>query len=265
MTTPKPRGTAAITGASSGIGEVFARRLAAAGYSLLLVARTEAKLAELCEELHRAHGVVTEYLVADLAVEADVERVARRIGEIADLTLLVNNAGFGATGSFAGSDIGQQIGMLMVHDAATLRLTHAALPGMLERKRGTIINVSSISGFLPVGNVVYSATKAFLNIFSLALGTELRGSGVKVQALCPGLTYTRFHDTPDFAKFDRKDIPKVFWMPAEAVVDCSLRALRRNRVIVIPGWKNRLIVRAFNSPLGRLMRAVADQLRRNLR
>lgn len=233
--------TALITGASSGIGSVFARMLAEQGYNLVLIARRKDRLDRLAKTLRETHGVDAEVLVADLAKTEDVDRVVERIGGIDDLDMLINDAGFGTVGKFSQVDESRQVDMLNVHARSTLRLTHAALQGMIPRKSGNIINVSSLAGFAAFpGNANYCATKAYLVTFSKALAYELEGSGVRVQALCPGFTHTEFHDTAEFADFDKGKIPASLWMSAEDVVDASLKALRRNRVICIPGFANRL-------------------------
>ncbi|GIV59641.1 MAG: hypothetical protein KatS3mg043_0730 [Rhodothermaceae bacterium] len=190
--------TALITGASSGIGAGFARRLAERGYNLILVARRADRLAELAEELQTRHGIEAEGLPADLATDEGIRRVEARIVDCDTLDLLVNNAGFGTTGRFAEIDLAPQLAMIHVHVIAPVRLIRAALPGMMARGAGGIINVSSVSAFWPnAGSATYSATKAYLNAFSEALAHELRGTGVTVQALCPGFTRTEFHDTED--------------------------------------------------------------------
>jgi short-subunit dehydrogenase len=253
--------TALITGASSGIGSVFARQLAARGYDLILVARRRERLDALAQELQRQHGVTAEVLVADLARSEDVERVAGRIESHPALETLVNNAGFGSRHHFVELDLNYQLDMIRVHVLASVRLTRAALPGMIERRGGAVINVSSMSGFLPMPRIViYSATKAFLITFSEALAKELRNTGVRVQALCPGFTYTEFHDAAEFEGFDRSETSKALWMSAEDVVSESLSALDRNRTICIPGRKNRLLLRVAQSALGKvLMRALAGK------
>ena len=246
--------TALITGASSGIGATFAQRLAAQGYDLVLVARRQERLAALAAELQQRHPIAVETLVADLSNLADVQRVEARMAEIDALDMLINNAGFGTVGRFAEVELAKTMDMIHIHVTTSVRLCHAALPAMLARQRGAMINVSSVAAFAPMpGNATYAATKAFLVTFSKALHTELRGSGVKVQALCPGFTYTEFHGTPEFAEFSRSQIPKMLWMPAEEVVTASLTALKRGQVICIPGFKNRLIVAAAGSPLGSLL------------
>jgi short-subunit dehydrogenase len=258
-----PRGRAFITGASSGIGEAFARRLAAQGFDLTLVARREARLRALAEELGATHGVRVDVVAADLSREDEIERVASAIRERGDLTLLINNAGFGTRGEFADVPVERHLDMIRVHDVATVALTWAALPGMIERGSGAVINVSSIAAFFPSGGgATYTATKAYLNNFSEALAAELREKGIWVQALCPGFTYSEFHDTPEYEGFDRKQIPQSFWMSAGEVVDESLAALGSERVIVVPGRQYRGIVMAINSPLRGSIRAAARSIRR---
>ncbi|MCU0504004.1 MAG: SDR family oxidoreductase [Anaerolineae bacterium] len=232
---PSSSATAAVTGASSGIGAAFARKLAALGYDLVLVARRGDRLEALAAELAAAYGIRAEALVADLTDDDDVERVAGAIAAIPNLDLLVNNAGMGAEGRFYQADIGPQVDMIRLHVLASVRLARAALPGMVERGRGGIINVASVAGFMALPeDVNYCATKGYLITFSKALQLELTGAGVRVQALCPGFTHTEFHD--DLREFDKARTPKILWMPAEAVVEASLRGLARGEVVCIP-WR----------------------------
>jgi short-subunit dehydrogenase len=235
------RPLALITGASAGIGAVFARRLAARGHDLILVARREAKLRELARELEAAHGARCELLAADLAADAGQARVAERLAAV-PVDLLVNNAGFGTRGFFHQADLAGQEQMHRLHVLATVKLTHAALPGMVARRRGGIINVSSVAGFFATpGSASYSATKAWMNCFTEGIALELRllGSPVRVQALCPGFTYSEFHDV---LGADRGKIPRSLWLSADFVVDCSLRGLERGKLFVVTGWKYRLLV-----------------------
>lgn len=232
-------GTALVTGASSGIGEAFARRLASDGYDLVVVARRAELLEKLAGELSEAHGVAVEIEPADLGVEADVARVAQRVGDDGSLTMLVNNAGFSTAERFIDADLESQLRMACVHDLAALRLTHAALRGMIARGRGSVINVSSIAGLVPAPyNATYDATKGFLVLFSEGLHQELRGTGVRVQALCPGYTHTGFHAAIGV----ERNIPEGFWLSPEEVVDASLADLERGRVVCVPGMKQRLFV-----------------------
>lgn len=234
---------ALITGASSGIGAAFARRLAADGYDLVLVARREERLAVLADELGARHGVVVQSLAADLSDPAGVGRVERRVQSLDELDLLINNAGFGARGYFAEADLCEQLKMIQLHVLASVRLARAVLPGMIERDRGGIINVASLEAFIPLpGDATYGATKAFLVTFSQALHEELRETGVRVQALCPGFTRTEFHGVEQVPESDLSRIPAMLWSPADEVVAASLRALPRGPVVCVPGWKNRVIV-----------------------
>jgi len=233
---------AAITGASSGLGAVFARKLAARGHNLLLVARRQDRLEMLAQELSAAHGINVECGTADLAKADDLQRVAARLESAADLTLLINNAGFGTRGRFWEADFARQEEMYRVHVTATTTLTRAALRPMVERNEGAIINVSSVAGFFRSGgNVSYCSTKAWMNAFTESLHLELEsaGSRVRMQALCPGFTYTEFHDV---ANVSREAIPKSWWMPADFVVEESLKGLDAGRLYVIPGWRYKLLV-----------------------
>lgn len=261
-----PRGRAVITGASAGIGEEFARQLAAAGFDLTLVARRADRLQALAGELSAAHGIRAEVWAADLTDEADVAALSQALAAADDLVLLVNNAGFGTRGEFIEVELERTVDMIRVHVLATVTLCRAVAPGMIARGGGAIINVSSIAAFFPsAGGANYGATKAYLNAFSEALAAELRGSGVVVQALCPGFTTTEFHDVGDYQNFDRGQIPAPLWMPARDVVAESLAALSGQRVIVVPGAKYRAIVAAANSPLGDPIRQAARAVRRRWR
>lgn len=237
------RPLAIITGASSGIGATFARHLALRGCDLLLVARRAEKLAAVCSELAKTHGVTAEPFIADLATDEGVAALSARIDAEPRLDYLVNNAGFGTKGKFFDVDLDGQDQMHRLHVMAAMRLTHAALRAMVSRKRGAVINVSSVAGFVKsAGNTSYCATKAWMNHFTEGLYLELQASGspVRVQALCPGYTYSEFHDTMGVS---RDSIPKSLWLDADFVVAESLKALDRNRLFVVPGWKYRWAVR----------------------
>ena len=224
--------TALITGASSGIGAAFARRLAAAGHNLILVARRLDRLEALAEELASRHNIVAEVLPADLAQPAGIERVETRLSGTDTPDLLINNAGFGTTGYFADIDLAKQLDMIQLHIVAPVRLCRAVLPGMIARSRGAIINVASIAAYWPLPeNANYAASKMYLIVFSQSLQAELEGTGVRVQALCPGFTYTEFHDTAEFARFDRRNIPAPLWMSADELARLSLAALERGEVV----------------------------------
>ncbi|MGA3074273.1 MAG: SDR family oxidoreductase [Bryobacteraceae bacterium] len=246
------RPLALITGASSGIGATFARQLAARGYDLVLVARRRDRLEQEGRAIQDAHPVQVEILPVDLTRDADLKAVEERIAAAPNLELLVNNAGFGIAGRFFSLPLDGQDQMHRLHVLAPMRLMHAALQGMVARKRGSIINVSSVSGFgQNPGSVSYSATKTWMSSFTEGIYMELQsiGSPVRVQALCPGFTLSEFHDT---MSFDRSPIPAWMWMSVDEVVDASLRALDRGQLFVIPGWRYRLLVfvmRALPRPL----------------
>lgn len=233
------RRLAAVTGASAGIGEAFARALAKDGWSLLLVARRKRRLEKLANTLREAHGAKVEILAADLTRPARLRAVETVLEESKHLELLVNNAGIGDFRRFDESDREREDMEIRLNVLAAVRLAHAALPGMLRRKRGALINVSSTAGFAPCPRfATYGGTKAFLNSFSEALHEELRDSGVRVQALCPGLTHTEIFER---AKVDASGLPEFFWMEADDVVAESLTALERGDVICVPGLANRAL------------------------
>jgi short-subunit dehydrogenase len=230
--------TALVTGASSGIGATFARKLAARGDDLILVARRADRLEALARQLPGKSSL----LPADLTTHAGLAAVENAIRTSSTLGLLVNNAGFGTLGRFWETNLQAQEDMYRLHVIATMRLTRAALEGMTARGSGAVVNVSSVAAFAnSPGNVSYCSTKAWMNSFSEGLDIELRGirSSVQVQALCPGFTVTEFHQT---LGVDRKLIPAWLWMNADEVVETSLRALRRRKVIVVPGWQYRATV-----------------------
>jgi short-subunit dehydrogenase len=244
-------GTAVITGATSGIGAEFTRQLAARGCDLVLTGRRRGKLDSLAAELQKTHAVAAEVITGDLAQPEGVEAVEKRIAATPTLAFLINNASFGVVGKFASADLQKQLDMIQVHVTASVQLTHTALPGMLARKQGAIVNFSLLSAYLPhsAGSVTYTATKTYLNVFPETLHEELRGSGVRIQALCPGMTYTEFHDRPGFEHFKRSSIPAFAWMTAERVVTAFLRALARDQVICVPGFVNHLVATFGGSAL----------------
>lgn len=245
--TEMPAPKAFITGASAGLGAAFARALASRGYDLVLLARRTDRLRALADTLTAMHAVRCEIMTADLSRVDDIRKTADHIRRMEKLDVLVNNAGFGTIGCFADVPFEKSMQMFHLHAEAPVELTHAALPGMLPRKRGAVINVSSTAAFVfTPGNVMYDATKAFLAAFSENLLQEVRAAGIKIQALCPGFTQTEFHEVGDFKDFDRSVIPKALWMSADDVVSLSLEALEHSKKpIFIPGWKNRLVVRLY--------------------
>jgi short-subunit dehydrogenase len=250
-----------ITGASSGIGEAFARRLAAQGKNLLLVARSEDKLAALCNELGRAANIAAQYVALDLSERDAPKRLFEETGR-RNLVVetLINNAGFGSMGEFASLDLERELKMIDLNVRSLVALTHLYLEPMRQARRGAIINVASTAGFQPVPFMTtYSATKAFVLSFSEALWEENRPYGIKVMALCPGVTDTNFFEA---ARVERP--PMRLAQTPDQVVDTALRGLKRGRGHVISGWTNyliteseRLVPRSFIARMvGRAMRPV---------
>lgn len=233
--------TALITGATAGIGAAFARRLAADGFSLVLVARDGARLEQAAAEHRRRYGVATETIAADLTTEEGMAAVEARLRDGVDL--LVNNAGFGHRDPFPAVPLRDELAMLRLHCEAVLRFTHAVLPYLRKKGRGGVINVASVAAFFPRGT--YSASKAWVVSFSRSLAAELAGTGVRVMALCAGFTQTEFHQR---AGLDMKRLPKAFWLQADRVVHEALADLRAGRTISIPGLQYKALVR-----LGRLV------------
>jgi len=230
--------TAIVTGASAGIGAAFVRRLAKEKYDLVLVARDEARLAALAKETEAAYGVRADVLAADLGTDDGVATVEERAGRD-DVDMLVNNAGFGHRGRFLSVPVEDELAMLRVHVDAVLRLTSAAVRGMVERRKGDVVNVASVAAFFPRGT--YGASKAWVVSFSEAVRQDLMGSGVRVIALCPGFTHTEFHDR---AGMDMSGIPERLWLDPDEVVAGGLRDLRAGKPVSVPGWQYKAMVGA---------------------
>ncbi len=231
------RPIALVTGASAGIGHAFAHGLATRGYDLVVVARDTARLDALAKELEAMHGTNTEVLTADLLDPAAVRTVEARLAD-ADhpVELLVNNAGFGTLGKFKDLPLDREVQEIELNVIALTRLMHAALPAMLERRAGGIINVSSIASFQPTpGNATYGATKAFVTSLSEGVHEELRGTGVTVMALCPGFTRTEFQSR---AGIDSSEVPDFLWQDAPTVVDYAMKSFGKGKAICVPGPLN---------------------------
>lgn len=233
--------TTLITGASSGIGAAFARKLAARGRNVLLVARSEDKLIALCNELGRLTSIRAQYLALDLTQpDARSQLFEETTKRELEIEMLINNAGFGSMGDFVKLDLKRELEMIELNVAAVVELTHRFLGPMRERKRGTIINVASTAGFQPVPYMAtYAATKAFVLAFSEALWDENRAHGIHVMALCPGVTETNFFEA---SGIDRPPMRTV--QTPEEVVETALRALSRKKSLVISGWANWFVVEA---------------------
>ena len=233
--------TTLITGASSGIGAAFARKLAARGRNVLLVARSEDKLIALCNELGRLTSIRAQYVALDLRDPAARSQLFEETAERElEIDMLINNAGFGSMNDFSKLELQHELEMIELNITAVVDLTHRFLGPMRERKRGTIINVASTAGFQPVPYMAtYAATKAFVLSFSEALWDENRQHGIHVMALCPGVTETNFFEA---SGIDRPPMRTV--QTAEEVVETALRALPRKKSLVISGWANWFVVEA---------------------
>ena len=232
---PGPKSTAVVTGASSGIGEQLARQLAGRGHNVVLIARSEDVLARLAEELSSEHGVQADVVAADLADEAAREGAVGMVERLElDVEILVNSAGFGVYEPFAESDHAREMEQVRLLVDAPTDLTHRWLPGMVARKRGAIINLSSTAGFQPLPyNAGYAAAKAHTLLLSEALHTEVKEFGVTVTAVCPGPVKSGFQAASDAAFADK--LPKATWVPADRVAAAALKAADKGKRSVVPG------------------------------
>ncbi len=222
--------TALVTGATAGLGLAFARRLAQDGHDLVLVARDADRLRRTADDLEHRFGGAVEVLPADLSVaESCAEVEARLADRESPVDLLVNNAGFGINQAFVTGDLLLEQQALDVMVRAVLRLTHAAVGGMVARGNGAVVNVSSVAGWIPSGT--YGAAKAYVTSFTEGLAGELRGTGVHAMVLCPGFVHTEFHER---AGLDTATVPEWLWLDADRVVEDALRDLERGRVVSVP-------------------------------
>jgi short-subunit dehydrogenase len=241
-----PRIRALVTGASSGIGKAFAERFARDGYDLIVVARRRDRLEELARQLKENQHVDVEVLVADLSKPDDLRKVENRIAEDTALEMLVNNAGFAGYMPFVELDPDQAEELINLKILAITRLTRAALPGMIARGRGSIINVSSRLAFSgPLGSgrlpkrAVYAGANAFINTFSQLVQSELEGTGVQVQTLCPGLIATEFHS---HVGADTSRFPAAIVMEPDELVSASLAGLKLGEVICVPAMEDKSLL-----------------------
>jgi short-subunit dehydrogenase len=233
-------GIALITGASSGIGAEYARQLAAQGFDLTLIARRKKKLEDLGKELSKEFSVNTEVFAADLSILEDDYKIVSKISGMNNLDILINNAGYGINNTFIQIELKDHIDMINVNFTSPVMFCHAAIPSMIKRKRGVIINTSSTAAVhkSPM-SVMYTSTKTALTVFSEVLQEKVKYAGIYIQSLCPGFTYSEFHDTESMQGFQRSWFPKESWMTSEEVVQLSLEAVKKGKVIFIPGEINK--------------------------
>ena len=250
---------ALVTGATAGIGESFTRLLASKGYNIALVARDEVRLHERAAGLREKYGLQTFVLPADLATKSGVKSVEKYIQSY-EIEVLINNAGFGINKAFTVSDLGDEQDLLNVLVRAPMRLMHVILPGMKERKSGTIINVSSVAGFIAGGT--YSAAKSYLTVLSESLNTELKGTGVIVSALCPGFTRTEFHQR---GRMKMKGLPSFMWLNADKLVAQSWKDAQAHQPVSVPGWQYKLLVAIISIAPRSFVRQIGMNVRKKQR
>ncbi|MHA2030374.1 MAG: SDR family NAD(P)-dependent oxidoreductase [Candidatus Kariarchaeaceae archaeon] len=243
---------ALITGASSGIGEAFARKLASDQYNLIITARRKNKLEQLANELIDQYGVQVKVVVADLTSSDGIDQVAQEIIACKDLYYLINNAGFANVGEFDSIKWEKHQNMLSLHVTAPTLLAYTALAVMKKNNSGVIINVSSVGAFMS-GNNLYRPTKAFQVSLTRTLKLVTKGTNIIVQALCPGYTYSGFHQTDEYiGRNVYNEIPKMLWMTSEQVVNKSLKAVKKKKTVVFTSFRYRIVVKLIN--LGLLFR-----------
>ena len=236
------RQIALITGATSGIGAEYARRLSSDGYDLIITGRRSEKVHALADELARVNGGHVEVHIVELSDTVQVNDLIEKIQD-RNIDLLVNNAGFGTTGLFHREPFDHYEKMISAHILAHMKIIYAILPKMIEKGSGAIINVSSSGAFLPSPKTVtYSGTKAFLVAFTESLHLELGGTGVQVQVVCPGLTRTDMHVRLGIPEEATADWGPFKWISPQEVVECSIRCLKKKKVLCLPGKMNRMQV-----------------------
>ena len=250
---------ALVTGASVGIGESFTRLLAKQGYNIALVARDEVRLHERADSLREKFGVQTFVLVADLATDAGCKVVEDYISTY-PIEVLINNAGFGIKYPFTMSALQAEQDLLDVLVRTPMLLMHVILPGMKERNSGTIINVSSVASFIAGGT--YSAAKSYLTVLTEAVNTEVKGTNIKVSALCPGFTRTEFHQR---GKMKMSGLPDFMWLNSDKLVEQSLKDAQANKPVSIPGWQYKLLVGVISTVPRKFVRQIGMNVRKKQR
>jgi len=253
------RSWALVTGATAGIGESFTRLLAANNYNIVLVARDMPRLNERAAALQGSYGVETKVLQADLSTDAGCALIESYIAEH-EIDVLINNAGFGINKAFTVSALDAEQELLDVLVRTPMRLMHVILPGMKKRKSGTVINVSSVAGFIAGGT--YSAAKSYLTVLSESLNTELKSTGVKVSSLCPGFTRTEFHQR---GRMKMNGLPNFMWLNADKLVAKSWSDAQANKPVSIPGWQYKLLVAIISIAPRSFVRQIGMNVRKKQR
>lgn len=234
--------TAVITGATSGIGAAYAEAFARQGYDLILTGRRKEKIEAQAEKIRSADSVGVEVVLAELSEEAGIQTVLEAMRG-REIDVLVNNAGFGVADRYPDSDLQVMEQLAKVNVLAPMKLIHAVLPDMIRRHSGTVINISSESAYLVMpGNSVYSGVKSFLKAFTECLHLDLDGTGVRVLAVCPGLTHTDFHEKMGIEKSRQTDHGVMHWTSPEKIVELSLKDLQKGKVISIPGFSTKFFI-----------------------
>lgn len=262
-----PARTALITGASAGLGQCFARQLADRGWNLVLNARRLERLEALASELSAKNGIRVDCIALDLAeVDAPTQLIAALTERELSIDMLVNNAGFGLPGEFLSHDWPVHEAYLRLMLVHPCELAHRLLVGMRKRGFGRIINVSSVAGLVPgtAGHTLYGATKSFLVRFSQSLALEHRPHGIHVSALCPGFTYTEFHDVNGTRPMV-SGMPGFMWMEADPVVAAGIEAVERGEILCVPGWWNRFVYTLVSWLPDRWALALVDRRSRSFR
>lgn len=246
---------ALVTGATAGIGESFTRLLADNNYNIVLVARDLQRLEERARELETKYKVSTHVIQADLATESGCSAIEQYISNN-QIDVLINNAGFGLNKAFTMSALEAEQQMLDVLVRTPMRLMHSVLPGMKQRNKGVVINVSSVAGFIAGGS--YSASKSYITVISESLNTELSGTNVKVSALCPGFTRTEFHQR---ARMSMKGLPNFMWLNSDDLVKKAWTDALKGEAVSIPGWQYRVLAFVIQALPRTLIRKVGMNLR----
>lgn len=246
---------ALVTGATVGIGESFTRLLAQNGYNIVLVARDLPRLQERAKSLESTFGIATKVIQADLATDAGCKSIEDFIANN-QIDVLINNAGFGLNKAFTMSKLDAEQQMLDVLVRTPMRLMHVALPGMKERNKGVVINVSSVAGWIAGGT--YSASKSYLTVLTESLHTELAATNVKVSALCPGFTRTEFHQRGGMSM---KGLPAFMWLNSDKLVATAWKDAIAGKAVSIPGWQYQLLIFVVHSTPRALVRKIGMNVR----